>query len=131
LILDDDYGDAAMTGRTTVDVLSLEDFHQRLERRLSEAESVLRKLNTEMQCRPPALGKFADATDNARRYSETHASFVKHADRLRRAIVAARKATKTIMTNYRTAEARNEAAAADIIAALSGLSKAMKEVPRV
>ncbi len=124
-----------MSGRTTVDVLSLEDFHQRLERRLSEAESVLKKLNTEMQCRPPVLGTFTDATDNARRYSETHASFARHAARLRQAIVAAQKATKTIMTNYRTAEARNAAAAADIIAALSGVGEAMKapkgEDPRV
>ncbi|MFI7425954.1 hypothetical protein ACIBPB_03105 [Micromonospora sp. NPDC049836] len=124
-----------MSGRTTVDVLSLEDFHQRLERRLSEAEAVLRKLNTAMQCRPPALGTFTDATDNARRYSETYQSFVNHAERLHRAIVAAKQATKTIMTNYRTAEARNAAAAADIVAALTGLSKAMKpakgEDPRV
>ncbi|MEU2611871.1 hypothetical protein ABZ570_09850 [Micromonospora sp. NPDC007271] len=115
-----------MTGRTTVDVLSLEDFHQRLERRLSEAESVLRKLNTEMQCRPPALGAFTDATENSRRYSQTYTSYVEHAERLRRAIVATREATHKIMTNYRTAEARNEAAAADIIAALSGLTKVMK-----
>jgi uncharacterized protein YukE len=124
-----------MTGRTTVDVLSLEDFHERLARRLSEAESVLKKLNTEMQCQPPALGTFTDATGNARRYSETYTSYVNHAERLRRAIVAAQQATKTIMTNYRTAEARNAAAAADIIAALSGLGEAMKpakgEDPRV
>ncbi|MCW3839953.1 hypothetical protein ONA70_07565 [Micromonospora yasonensis] len=124
-----------MTGRTTVDVLSLEDFHQRLEQRLSEAESVLKKLNTEMQCRPPALGSFTDAAENARRYSQTHASFVNHAERLRRAIEAAREATKTIMTNYRTAEARNAAAAADIIAALAGVREAMQpakgEDPRV
>jgi len=123
-----------MTGRTTVDVLSLEDFHQRHERRLHEAESVLRKLNTQMQCRPPALGTFTDATDNARRYSETHQSYVNHVDRLRRAILAAREATHKIMTNYKTAEARNAAAAADIAAALSGLNEAMKqpkEDPRV
>lgn len=124
-----------MSRRTTVDVLSLEDFHQRLERRLSEAESALKKLDTEMQCRPPALGAFTDATDNARRYSETYASYVNHVERLRKAIVAARTATRTIMTNYRTAEARNAAAAADIIAALSGLDQAMKpakgEDPRV
>src|SRR4051812_31217279 len=75
-VIDDDYGDAAMTGRTAVDVLSLEDFHQRLAGRLTEVESVLRKLNTELQCRPPALGSFAHATENERRYSETHASYV-------------------------------------------------------
>lgn len=123
-----------MTGRTTVDVLSLEDFHLRLERRLHEAESVLRKLNTEMQCRPPALGTFTDATDNSRRYSEIHQSYVEHVDRLRRAVLATRGATATIMTNYKTAEARNAAAAADIAAALAGLDEAMKqpkEDPRV
>ncbi|MEU8259224.1 hypothetical protein AB0C02_01175 [Micromonospora sp. NPDC048999] len=115
-----------MTGRTTVDVLSLEDFHQRLKLRLSEAESVLKKLNTEMQCRPPALGTFTDATGNMRRYSETYTSYVNHAERLRRAIEAVQEATHKISTNYRTAEARNAAAAADIIAALSGLTEAMK-----
>ncbi|GAB3067139.1 hypothetical protein [Micromonospora schwarzwaldensis] len=123
-----------MTGRTTVDVLSLEDFHRRLERRLHEAESVLRTLNTEMQCRPPSLGTFTDATDNSRRYAETHQSYVDHVDRLRRAVLAAREATGTIMTNYRTAEARNAAAAADIASALAGLNEAMKqpkEDPRV
>lgn len=51
-VIDEDYGDAAMTGRTTVDVLSLEDFHQRLAGRLTEAETVLRKLKTETQCHP-------------------------------------------------------------------------------
>ena len=64
-----------MTGRTTVDVLSLEDFHQRLADRLTQAETALRKLNSEMQCRPPALGSFADATGNARRYSDVQADY--------------------------------------------------------
>ncbi|SCG45154.1 hypothetical protein [Micromonospora inositola] len=123
-----------MTGRTTVDVLSLEDFHQRLAGRLTEVESVLRKLNTELQCRPPALGTFADATGNARRYSETHASYVTQAERLRKAIIAAQTATSTIMANYRTTEARNAATAADIMAALAGVDEALKPAegdPRV
>ncbi|WP_231921214.1 hypothetical protein [Micromonospora auratinigra] len=113
----------------------MEDFHQRLEQRLSEAESVLRKLNTEMQCRPPALGTFTDAVDNSQRYSKVYAGYVAHAERLHRAIVATREATKTIMTNYRTAEARNAAAAADILAALAGVDEVLKPVkggdPRV
>lgn len=115
-----------MTGRTTVDVLSLEDFHQRLAGRLTEAEAVLRKLNTEMQCRPPALGSFADATDNARRYATVHASYVEQVERLRRAVVAARTATSTILANYRTTEARNAANAADIAAVLGGVDDALK-----
>lgn len=123
-----------MTGRTTVDVLSLEDFQLRLAGRLTEVESVLRKLNTELQCRPPALGTFADATGNARRYTETHASYAAQVERLRKAIIAAQTATSTIMANYRTTEARNAATAADIMAALAGVDEALKPAegdPRV
>ncbi|MCO1595421.1 hypothetical protein M8C17_09615 [Micromonospora sp. RHAY321] len=114
-----------MTGRTEVDLLSLEDFQQHLAARLTEAESVLRKLNTEMQCRPPALGSFTDATDNARRYSDVHQSYVVQAERLRQAVQAAQQATSTILTNYRTAEARNAANATDITAALTGVDRAL------
>ncbi|MFG1953100.1 hypothetical protein [Micromonospora sp. NPDC048830] len=122
-----------MTGRTTVDVLSLEDFQQRLAGRLSEAEAVLKKLNTELQCRPPALGAFADGTSNARRYTELHLSYAQQVKRLRDAVKAAQSATSTILTNYRTTEARNAANAADIAAALSGVDDALgrQEDPRV
>ncbi|MGN9811003.1 hypothetical protein ACTMSW_16780 [Micromonospora sp. BQ11] len=122
-----------MTGRTTVDLLSLEDFHRTLTHRLAEAERALRKLNSEMQCRPPALGSFADATDNARRYSEIHQVYVDHVDRLRTAVQAARTATATILASYRTTEARNAANAADIAAALRGVDEALprEEDPRV
>ncbi|MEU5939600.1 hypothetical protein ABZ807_10460 [Micromonospora sp. NPDC047548] len=116
-----------MTGRTTVDVLSLEDFHQRLADRLTQAETALRKLTTELQCRPPALGSFTDASSNARRYSEMQASYAERVARLRQAVEASRTATHTIMTNYRTTEARNAANAADIEAALNGVDKALKE----
>ncbi|MFF5070262.1 hypothetical protein ACFY2R_03360 [Micromonospora olivasterospora] len=122
-----------MTGRTTVDVLSLEDFHQRLAGRLSEAEAVLKKLNTELQCRPPTLGTFADGTSNAQRYSQLHLSYAQQVQRLRDAVKAAQKATSTILTNYRTTEARNAANSADIAAALSGVDDALgrQEDPRV
>ncbi|MFC8615473.1 hypothetical protein ACFT9M_03485 [Micromonospora purpureochromogenes] len=116
-----------MTGRTTVDVLSLEDFHQRMADRLAQAEAALKKLNTELQCRPPALGSFTDASSNARRYSEMQASYVEQVARLRRAVEASRTATHTIMTNYRTTEARNAANAADIEAALNGVDEALNE----
>ncbi|WP_229402636.1 hypothetical protein [Micromonospora okii] len=122
-----------MTGRTTVDVLSLEDFHRRLAGRLSEAEAVLRKLTAEMQCRPPELGTFADATSNARRYSELHQTYSQQVERLRDAVRAAQSATSTILNNYRTTEARNAANSADIAAALGGVDDALggKEAPRV
>ncbi|WP_405427901.1 hypothetical protein [Micromonospora sp. NBC_00617] len=115
-----------MTGRTEVDLLSLEDFHLHLASRLSQAESVLRKLNTEMQCSPPALGSFTDATQNSRRYSEVHQSYVDQAERLRQAVLAAQQATSTILANYRTAEARNAANATDITAALTGVDRALQ-----
>ncbi|MCX4474666.1 hypothetical protein C5N14_14380 [Micromonospora sp. MW-13] len=122
-----------MTGRTTVDVLSLEDFHKRLAGRLTEAEAVLKKLNTEMQCRPPELGTFADATSNARRYSDLHLSYAQQVERLRDAVRAAQSATGTILTNYKTTEARNAANSADIAAALGGVDDALgrQEDPRV
>lgn len=116
-----------MTGRTTVDVLSLEDFHQRMADRLAQAEAALKKLNTELQCTPPALGTFTDASSNARRYSEMQASYAEQVARLRRAVEASRTATHTIMTNYRTTEARNAANAADIEAALNGVNEALNE----
>ncbi|MEV7329454.1 hypothetical protein [Micromonospora sp. NPDC093244] len=115
-----------MTGRTEVDLLSLEDFHKNLAARLGQAESVLRKLNTEMQCRPPALGSFTDATDQARRYSAVHQSYVEQAERLRQAVLATQQATATILANYRTAEARNAANATDITAALTGVQQALE-----
>ena len=122
-----------MTGRTTVDLMSLEDFHQKLANRLTEAEKALRKLSTEMQCRPPALGSFTDATANSRRYSEIQQSYVDQIDRLRAAVKAAQSATATILANYRTAEERNAANSADISAALSGVDDALKrkDEPRV
>ncbi|MER5332124.1 hypothetical protein [Micromonospora sp. NPDC002717] len=122
-----------MTGRTTVDLMSLEDFQQKLATRLTEAEKALRKLRTEMQCRPPALGSFADATENARRYSEIYQSYVDQVDRLREAVKASQSATATILSNYRTTEERNAANAADIEAALAGVDDALKREgePRV
>ncbi|MCM0676769.1 hypothetical protein NCC78_19065 [Micromonospora phytophila] len=122
-----------MTGRTTVDLMSLEDFHKRLADRLTEAEKALRKLDTEMQSRPPALGSFADATSNARHYSDIHRSYVEQVERLRTAVRAAQRATGTILANYRTAEERNAANATDIAAALVGVDDALerKGEPRV
>jgi ABC-type transporter Mla subunit MlaD len=120
-----------MGAQTRVDVLSLEDFHQRLAGRLTEAELVLSKLNTEMQCRPPALGSFVDATSNAQQYTKLHQSYVDRVERLRQAVTAAQEATQRILDNYRTTEARNKANAADIARALGGIDDPLKlEEPR-
>ena len=54
-----------MADKTTVDVLSLEDFQGTLAARLGEAEAVLHKLNSELRGRSPAFGGFADASDKA------------------------------------------------------------------
>ncbi|MBY8871729.1 hypothetical protein K7640_07730 [Micromonospora sp. PLK6-60] len=122
-----------MSGRTTVDVLSLEDFHQRLAGRLAEAEAAVRKLGAGAG-RSPALGRFADATDNAQRYAAVLADYRAQLDRLRLAVSAVRSATATIMDNYRTTEERNAANAAQIANALSGIDEALGragEDPRV
>jgi len=113
--------------------MSLEDFHRKLARRLTEAENALRKLRSEMPSKAPALGTFTDATQNARRYSDIHDSYVEQVRRLRTAVEAAQSSTATILSNYRTTEERNAANAADIEAALRGVDDALtrKEEPRV
>ena len=116
-----------MGDRTHVDVLSLEDFHGTLAGRLTEAENLLTKLNTELQCNPPALGTFVDGSRKAGRYTTLHEEHVDRIERLRRAVKAAQTATATILKNYKTTEARNHANAADIASVLGGVDAALKE----
>jgi hypothetical protein len=113
--------------RTTVDVLSLEDFHSTLTARLSEADFVLRKIDNELQCQTPKLGQFADATVRATQYNALLQEHRARAVRLRSAIAAAKEATGSIIANYTTTEARNRANAATIAAALSGVNAALGE----
>ncbi|HEX5594633.1 MAG TPA: hypothetical protein VFX61_01215 [Micromonosporaceae bacterium] len=112
--------------RTDVDVLSLEDFHATLAGRLQEAESLLTKLKNEMRS-APALGTFSDGKSTASRYELLHQQHVDRVRRLRAAVVAAEKATATIIANYKTTEARNRANATEIAAALSGVGTALNE----
>ncbi|GAA2676699.1 MULTISPECIES: hypothetical protein [Actinoplanes] len=112
--------------RTTVDVLSLEDFHDTLTARLAEAEFVLRQLDNELACRPPQLGEFADANAGAKRYNELLQEHRSRALSLRAAIVAAKEATTTIIANYSTTEARNRANAEAIGSALTGVYTALE-----
>lgn len=116
-----------MNTRTTVDVLSLEDFQVTLNARLVEVESALHKLSTEMRGRPPALGGFHDATVQARKFERFHDEQLARVKRLKRALLAAKKATATILENYRTTEARNAANSADIAALLGDVDTALKD----
>jgi ABC-type transporter Mla subunit MlaD len=99
---------------TTVDVLSLEDFHRTLAARLDEANAVLATMTSQLQGKPPALGGFQDATRTSGRYQTLHTEHVTRAQRLVDAVAAAQAATVAIIRNYRTTEARNEANAKDI-----------------
>ncbi|WP_320065907.1 hypothetical protein [Micromonospora sp. RTGN7] len=119
--------------KTRVDVLSLEDFHQRLAARITEADQLLKKLNTELQCRPPALGSFADAVSSTRQYTNLHGRYVDRVERLRKSLVAVQEATQKILDNYRTTEARNAANAADIAQVLGNIddSLGLEGSPRV
>lgn len=122
-----------MGAKTSVDVLSLEDFHQRLAARITEADHLLKKLNTELQCRPPALGSFKDAVSNTQQYTALHERYVDRVTRLRKSLLAVQEATQKILDNYRTTEARNAANADDIARVLGGIDDplALEGSPRV
>jgi hypothetical protein len=110
--------------QTKVDILSLEDFRRALDRRLTEAESLLKTVTGSATARPP-LGAFADAkriTDVHHNRQDEQAGRVR---RLIEAIRAAQSATDTIIGNYRTTEARNAANSADIASVLGGVQKAL------
>lgn len=106
-------------------MLSLEDFHRTFAARIAEIDVVLTKLTTTLQSRPPALGTFTDAMRNAQEYTRLRLRHTERAGRLKEAIVAARVATDTIISDYRTAEARNRATAGEIAAALDGVDEAL------
>lgn len=110
---------------TTVDVLSLEDFHGTIAARLDEANSLLSTLNTTLQGAPPQLGGFQDAVDTAGRYSDLHGEHTSAVQRLIDAITAAQTATSTIIHNYRTTEARNAANSTDIANTLSPVGEVL------
>ncbi len=107
-------------GGTTIDVLSLEDFGATLARRLSEVDAMMTKLD-ELRGKPPKLGTFQDARAGVTQYAWLHDQFAQRLDRLRQAVVATQDATADIIANYRTTEARNAAAAADIANRLGGV----------
>jgi len=106
---------------TSVDVLTLEQFDATLDARLGEARALLTKLTADLGGRTPALGTFTDGVTVAGQYASLRRTSVERVERLVDAIVAGQKATRTIITNYRTTEARNHANAADIAQVLGDL----------
>lgn len=112
-------------GSSNVDVLSLEDFNKTLANRLSEAEAMLAKLNSDLRGKAPKLGTFQDGTGVAAHYSDLYTQYVQRIGRLRSAIIAAQAATNDIIANYTTTEARNHASAADIASKLGGVDTAI------
>jgi hypothetical protein len=107
---------------TRVDILSLEDFNRTLAARLSEADALLTKLNSELRGKRPALGTFFDGNDKATHYADLYTQYVQRIGRLKSAIVAAQTATTEIIKNYSTTEELNHASAADIASKLGGVS---------
>jgi hypothetical protein len=111
---------------TSVDVLSLEDFHATLANRLSEVDSVIAGINRDLAT-APALGDFLDGKVSAVDFTSQRDAYLARANRLRSAIVAAQTATATIIANYKSTEQRNHANAADIAARLDGVGSALQD----
>jgi hypothetical protein len=109
---------------TRVDVVSLEDFRATLNTRLTAANSLLRTLENSVDAQPP-LGGFVDAGHTASRHGNRRDAQLDRVHRLVAAIQAAQVATDLIISNYRTAEARNTANVTDIAAALDGVHSAL------
>ncbi|MFC4065158.1 hypothetical protein [Actinoplanes subglobosus] len=109
------------SGNTDIDLLSLEDFHKTLDARLSEANAVVTTLTTALGDKTPALGGFTDASKTSGRYRQLYQEHLDRAERLVEALTAAKTATTTIMSNYRTAEERNHADATDIASVLNSV----------
>jgi hypothetical protein len=106
---------------TSVDVLTLEQFNKTLDARLTEARSLLTKLNTDLGGKVPALGLFADGKTTSQHYTDLRRTSVQRVERLIDAIVAVQTATGTIIANYRTTEERNHANASEIATVLGDL----------
>jgi hypothetical protein len=116
-------------GTARVDILSLEDFHARLNGHLAEAQRILHTLNYDIGHAKPELGTFQDGRATTSAYRAVHTQEIIRAERLVAAIQATKDATAAILANYQTTEAQNNANAADIAAHLGGVSEALHEAP--
>ncbi|HEY3505126.1 MAG TPA: hypothetical protein VGN37_20365 [Actinocatenispora sp.] len=114
-------------GKTVVDVHSLEDFTTALDNHHSAAASMLKTIEDKLLNAKPKLGDFPDGVDTQDYYSTMAAEYHTRIKRLKTAIEAAQRATKSILDTYKTAEARNDASAQDIARTMSPVSNALKE----
>jgi len=111
-----------MGDQAIVDVHTLEDFHRTLADHLAEARAIERVL----QDMPvPKFGTFADAAETAHWYATLHHDHAERLGRLQQALEAAQTATRDIIANYTTTEARNTANASQIIGVMSPVTKAL------
>ncbi|GIJ49683.1 hypothetical protein Val02_65690 [Virgisporangium aliadipatigenens] len=109
---------------TNIDILSLEDFRKTLDNRLKEANGLLAHLRDQVPASLP-LGGFYDAGTTSGQHATRHATQVANVRRLISAIEAAQRATDTIITNYTSTEARNNANSKDIENVLGGVAAAL------
>jgi hypothetical protein len=103
---------------TRVDVLSLEDFRTTLEGRLADAQNFQTKVMAQLDQVAPQLGSLPDATYVSGRYASLCQEHLDRLNVLINALIATKDALTTIITNYRTNEARLTANATDIAATL-------------
>jgi hypothetical protein len=113
-------------GSVNIDVLSLEDFEATLNGRLAEADFLMRQIES-LRTNDPGLGLFDDASKAKTEHDRWVREAADRLQRLQRSLQAAKTATNTILTNYKTTEARNAANANDIAGAMAGVNDALKE----
>lgn len=82
-----------------VNLLSMEDFRDRLAPRLRQTAAVLSALSRSDE---PALGGFHHARQTAQRYEVHHAEFVRRVRRLLTALVVSEAATRAVLESYQT-----------------------------
>jgi hypothetical protein len=111
-------------GSVAVDIASLEDFRRTLDTRLSQADVLVRRIDS-MASEQPAVGTLPTGTTLMQQFAAQRDAYRERVVRLRESIQIARDNTDTIIENYRTAEERNAANAHDIARQLSGVGAAL------
>ncbi len=110
--------------KVEVDVHSLEDFRKTLDTRLSQVDTMLNRVRNNIGARPP-MGTFTDGVRMADVHQSRRSDFLSRLGQMREAVVAAQKATDTIISTYHTTEARNRASSDDIGSRLTGVNNAL------
>jgi hypothetical protein len=103
-----------------VDLLSLDDFNQRLGPRLDEAYAALAALTVAPGTVQPALGTFQDAQQTSARHQNLRDEYVARLRRLVDAVTTAQIVATTIAARYRTVVELNQTSTEVVRDALSG-----------